>query len=189
MRYNTQRELQQDVIRRLDAVEERIHKTVDALSERQIAWNPPEGGWGIGQVFEHLCVTDEANFPTWELLIRAPDAPRLPGNDAPWSPRIGGRLVVQGLISPRKSRSPPRFRIGPDVRPQVRERFFECFARVRRLIAESANLEWAKLKHGSSALPILRYNMGDAWLIETVHLERHAGQIERVRHHAQFPQT
>jgi hypothetical protein len=98
-------------------------------------------------------------------------------------------MVVQGLTSPRKSRTPPRFRIGPTVRPQVDQRFFECFARVRRLIADSANLEWTKLKHGSSALPILRYNMGDAWLIETVHLERHAGQIERIRAHAQFPQT
>lgn len=188
MRYSTQRELQQDVIRRLDAVEERLRKASDRLSQRQLAWSPPEGGWGIGEVFEHLCVTDEANFPVWERLIRAADAPRLPGNDAPWSPRIGGRLVVQGLTSPRKSRTPPKFRFST-VRPEVDQRFFECFAHVRRLIADSASLEWTKLKHGSSALPILRYNMGDAWLIETVHLERHAGQIERIRQHAQFPQT
>jgi hypothetical protein len=84
MRYTTQRELQQDVIRRLDAVEERLRTASDGLSPRQLAWSPPEGGWGIAQVFEHLCITDEANFPVWERLIRAPDAPRLPGNDAPW---------------------------------------------------------------------------------------------------------
>jgi hypothetical protein len=189
MRYATQKELQRGVTQRITAVEPRLRAAIAGLTPTQVAWNPPEGGWSIAQVFEHLCVTDEAQFPNWERVIRAADAPRMSGEDAPWAPRLGGKFVVAGLISPRKTKSPPRFRIGPNVRPNVTSCLFDYIARVQRLIDESSLLEWRRVKLGSAALPIIRYNLGDTWLIEAVHLERHAGQIERIKAHAQFPKA
>jgi hypothetical protein len=103
--------------------------------------------------------------------------------------RLGGRFIVAGLTSPRKTRSPAKFRIGPNVRPNVAACLVDYIARVRALIDESAPLEWRKVKLGSAAMPIIRYNLGDTWLIEAVHLGRHAGQIERVRNHAEFPKA
>lgn len=81
------------------------------------------------------------------------------------------------------------FRIGPSVRPNVASCLFDYIARVQKLLEESAPLEWRRVKLGSAALPIIRYNLGDTWLIEAVHLERHAGQVERVRGHAEFPKA
>jgi hypothetical protein len=189
MRYSTQRELQEGVTARIRAVDPRLRAAIAGLTPAQLAWNPPEGGWSIAQVFEHLCVTDEAQFPLWERMIRASNAPRKTSSDAPWAPRLGGKFVVAGLTSTRKTKSPPKFRIGPNVRPDVTNTLFGYMRRVQGLITESADLEWRRVKFGSAALPIIRYNLGDAWLIEAVHLERHAGQIERIRSHAQFPQA
>ncbi len=189
MRYSTQGELQRGVTARIRAVEPRLRSAISGLSEAQLAWKPPEGGWSIAQVLEHLCVTDDAQFPAWERVIRAPNAARKGTDDVPWAPRLGGRFVVKGLLSPRKTKSPPKFRIGSTVRADITGCFFGYVQRVLSLIDESAPLEWRNVKLGSSALPIIRYNLGDTWLIETVHLERHAGQIERVKAHAQFPQA
>lgn len=138
-------------------------------------------------MFKHLCVTNDAQFPMWERLIRSSNAPRSAGT--PWAPRWAGKFVASGLSSPRKTKTPPKFRIGPNGQPNVTTCLFDYIARVRGLIDESAGLEWCNMKFGSVALPILRYNLGDAWLIEAIHLERHAGQMKRVRNHAQFPQA
>lgn len=189
MRYATQRELQHGVTQRMCAVEPRLRAAILGLSPTQLAWKPPDGGWSIAQVLEHLCVSDEASFPSWERVIRAPNAPRKTSDDPPWSPRLGGKFVVAGLLSPRKTKSPRKFRVGPNVRPNVADCLFDYIGRVLRLIDDSAGLEWRKVKFGSAALPIIRYNLGDTWLVEAVHLERHAGQIERVRGHAQFPKA
>ena len=189
MRYSSQNELHQAVVARIRAVEPRLRSAVANLTPAQLTWNPPEGGWSIAQVFEHLCVTDDAQFATWERVIRAPNAARKTSEDVPWAPRLGGKFVLKGLESPRKTKSPPKFQVGATVRSDVARCFFGYVQRVLALIEESAPLEWRNVKFGSSALPIIRYNLGDAWLIETVHLERHAGQIERVKAHAQFPKA
>ena len=189
MRYSTQNELRQAVTSRIRAVEPRLHAAIAGLTLAQLSWNPPEGGWSIAQVFEHLCTTDDAQFATWERVIRAPTAARKASDDIPWAPRLGGKFVLKGLESPRKTKAPPKFQIGAKTRANVAPCLFGYIQRVLALIDESAPLEWRKVKFGSSALPIIRYNLGDAWLIEVVHLERHAGQIERVKSHAQFPKA
>lgn len=189
MRYSSQSELQQAVMSRIRAIDPRLRAATADLTPAQLSWNPPEGGWSIAQVFEHLCTTDDAQFSTWERVIRAPNAARKASDDVPWAPRLGGKFVLKGLESPRKTKAPPKFQIGAKVRTDVARCFFGYVQRVLALIDESAPLEWRKVKFGSSALPIIRYNLGDAWLIEAVHLERHARQIERVKAHAQFPKA
>ncbi len=187
--YSTQAQLHRAVVSRIRAVEPRLRAVIAGLSPAQFAWNPPEGGWSIAQVFEHLCVTDEAQFPNWERVIRSPNAARKGDGDVPWAPRLGGKFVVAGLLSSRKTKSPPKFRIGPTVRANASECLFGYIARVLALLEESAGLEWRRVKLGSAALALIRYNLGDTWLIEAVHLERHAGQMERVRNHPQFPKA
>jgi hypothetical protein len=168
-------------------MEPRLRAVIAGLSPAQLAWQPPDGGWSIVQVFEHLCVTDEAQFPNWERVIRSPRSARRREDDAPWAPRVGGKFVMKGLLSPRKTKSPAKFSIGPSVRPNVAECLFEYIVRVLALIEESSPLEWRKVKLGSAALAVIRYNLGDTWLIEALHLERHAGQMARVRNHPLFP--
>jgi hypothetical protein len=189
MRYTTQNELYDAVTSRIRTAEPRYRAAIARLTPAQVAWNPPEGGWSIAQVFEHLCVTDEAQFPQWERVIRSPNAARKTSRDAPWAPRLAGKFVVKGLLGERKTKSPPKFQIGDTARPNVTETLVGYIDRVLALIEESTPLEWRRVKLGSAALPILRYNLGDTWLIEAVHLERHAGQIERVLNHASFPKT
>ena len=96
--------------------------------------NPPEGGWSIAQVFEHLCVADEAYLPLLERLVRAPNAPRRDTADVAWRPRWGGKLLMGALSRPRKVKAPKRFRIGPNVRDGVITEFFATIPRGLALI-------------------------------------------------------
>ena len=189
MRYSTQRELQQGVTERIRAVETRLRAAIAGLSQAQLAWSPPDGGWGIAQVFEHLCVADEAYLPLLERLVRAPNAPRRDTAEVAWAPRWGGKLLIGALSRPRKVKAPKRFRIGPTVREGVITHFFATIPRGVALMHEADALRWSKVKLGSVAMPLIRMNLGDVFLLGVVHTERHAGQIERVRNHPQFPKA
>ncbi len=189
MRYATQAELQQGVRERMQAVDARLRAAIAGLSPAQLAWSPPDGGWSIAQVFEHLCVANDAYRPVLERLVREPSSARRPAVDVSWRPRWGGRLLMAGLTSPRKVKAPKRFRIGPAVRDNVTTQFFASLPGTVALMHDADALRWSKVKLGSVAMPLLRMNLGDVFLVNVIHLERHAGQIERVRSHAQFPKA
>jgi hypothetical protein len=48
------------------------------------------------------------------------------------------------------------------------------------LVDDSAGFDWRRLRMRSPVMPLLRFNLGDAFLMLLVHAERHAGQMERV---------
>ncbi|MGQ0560713.1 MAG: DinB family protein [Gemmatimonadota bacterium] len=66
----------QDVRASIDA----IGRLQSQLSYLQIGWRPPTGGWSIGQVFEHLIISDSLYLPKlWQLAERGKRG------DMPWS--------------------------------------------------------------------------------------------------------
>jgi hypothetical protein len=62
----------------------------------------------------------------------------------------------------------------------VAERLLGHLDALRDLVAEAAGFDWRRLHVRSPLVPLLRFNLGDAFLILVVHAERHAGQMERV---------
>ena len=167
-------ELQRD-LRALDARTAELQGTVDRAA---FEWNPPEGGWSVAQVFEHLCVaTDDY------LAVLRPLVARLSSNDKTradltWRPSFAGGLLAKSMVSPRKVSAPKVWTPGPVPRPNVIAEFLVRQQELGRLIAESANSEWNRVRLASPVSFLIRMNIGDAFTILVRHTERHFKQID-----------
>jgi hypothetical protein len=179
-----QRDLHQALRARTLASHSRIAALARPLNADQLFRRPPTGGWSVGDVLEHLCVSSEAYGPLiLDLLRRArPDAGAAMRE---WSPTFFGKFLARSLEAPRKIPAPKHIRPGPSPRGGVVEQFLAQQLAFATRMDDAASFDWRALKLRSPLVPKLvrplaTMNLGDAFAIEVVHVERHAAQIERV---------
>jgi hypothetical protein len=154
----------------------------ESLDAAALAWHPPDGGWSVGQVFEHLCVANDDYLAILrERLSVAP--PLAPGSRAPtpWKPSLAGRLLVASFESSRKLPAPRSWRPAPDARPNVIAEFLSRQRELARLIERSMAFDWMRVRMASPVSALIRMNVGDAFTILVTHAERHFRQIDRIR--------
>jgi hypothetical protein len=176
-----QRDLQQALHTRTLALRERIATVSRPLDPEQLVRRPPDGGWSVGHVLEHLCVSTEI----YESPIRALLRDARPDAAAPmrqWKPTIVGRLFVRALERPAKLPTPKAMVPAAAPRAAVVERFLELLDTQVRLLDDATGFDWRRLRMASPAVPvpIKVFNLGDVFFGLVVHAERHARQIERV---------
>jgi hypothetical protein len=169
-----------NLLRANRAVIDRIRTTVAAVPTEAMLRSPPDGGWSIGEVLEHLIISADSYL---EVLRRTVEREKgsTASPDAMWRPSFMGGLLVGSFRSPRRMRAPRIYRPGPTPRPRVLEELIRRQEEVARLIAEGALLDWRRINLRSPVIPLIRMNLGDAFAVPVVHAERHAGQIERVK--------
>jgi len=76
------------------------------LSPAQLAWTP-DGGWGVGQVLEHLVTIADSYFAALRPLVYDRRAPIAEIGRNGWDPTLTGRFLVAGMRSRRRMRTPP----------------------------------------------------------------------------------
>jgi hypothetical protein len=178
-----QRELLQDLTRRAVAVRERIAAAVRPLDGDRLMRRPPAGGWSAGEVLEHLCVSDAVYEAPLDRALRGsrPDA-AAPLRE--FRPTWAGKFLATSLASPRKLPSPKSMKPGPTPRGGVLEDFLARARAFEALMESATSQDWRAVKLASPALPALplmpKFNLGDVFIVQVVHMERHAAQIERV---------
>lgn len=157
-----------------------------AMSPAQLAWTPPEGGWSIGQVLEHLVVANGLYLQLCEALV-ARGTPA--AAEATWKPTLIGGFLARAVApeATRKLPAPKLFRPGPTPRAGVLETFVGMQERLASLIDRSATLDWRRLKGPSPVTPLVRVNLGDAFQVLVNHGNRHLNQARRVAGAAGFP--
>jgi hypothetical protein len=162
--------------RALDTRTLTIHETTLPAG---FAWQPPDGGWSVGQVFEHLCVANDDYLVTLRRVLANPPA----GSQAErrWKPSLAGRLLVRSFESSRKLPTPKRWRPAPAPRPNVTREFLERQRELVELMERSMAFEWNRVRFASPVSPLIRMNVGDAFTILVTHAERHFRQLDRVR--------
>jgi len=164
----------------LDRIELRAHAAVAGLPESKFHEIPPDGGWSIAQVFEHLCLSNlsylDGPFPAAVAKSRA----RGPSAKV-WKPSLAGgwltRLLVEG------TRPWPTAKVlepGPEARPNVVDVFLGSVGRVRALMFEADGFDLG-VGFASPVASFVRLNLGDAFRLLVVHSHRHLGQVERTR--------
>ena len=163
-----------------------IEQLKSELEYLQIGWRPPDGGWSIGQVFEHLIMTDK---PYNEQLPRLAATAKRGG--APWKPTMMGGFVTRAVMpqAPRKIKTAKGFQPAPEPRANVID---EYLALRRDLLTKMESLKGVDLNRTRMKSPVMgliRYNVGDALMILTQHTQRHLQQIERNRKHPDFPKA
>jgi len=164
----------------LDRVEPRTRVAVTGLPEAKFREIPPDGGWSVAQVFEHLCRVNEAyaNGPLPGAIAKS----RARGpSDRPWRASLLGGWAGRALVEDGKPLPAPGiFQPGPQPRDQVVDTFLASVARIRQLMHEADGFDLG-IGLSSPVSPIFRLNLGDAFRILTVHCHRHLAQAERTR--------
>ena len=176
------------LLRDTNEVDARVKAVAERLDEAQLRWTPPDGAWGAGQIFEHLCISNDSYLVRLRALIARPNAPRAAA-DAVWKPSVMGGLLARS-VSPqgtRKLSAPKIYRPPPQPRAHVVEEFLRQQEQLRELLTASAALDWRRIRLSSPVTPLIRLNLGDAFTVLVVHAQRHTGQLERLVARADFP--
>jgi hypothetical protein len=174
-----QRDLQNDLQARTLALRDRVATLTRPLDPEQLVRRPADGGWSVGHVLEHLCVTSELYEPRIRALLHA-SRPDAGAARREWKPSLIGRLMVSRFEDPKRMSSPGRMMPALTPRGGVVERLLGHLDLLQSLVVDAAGFDWRRLHVRSPLVPLLRFNLGDAFLILVVHAERHAGQMERV---------
>jgi hypothetical protein len=176
----TQRDLYTKVKGQTIATRERITELVRKLDAAQLLQRPEPNSWSVGEVLEHLCVSDELfDAPTRKAVASARADATAPLRQ--WKSTLFAGLVAWSLENPRKLKAPSVFRPGPSPRTGVLEAFRRIDQSVVELMDRAEQLDWRAVKIHSPALPswMPAYNLGDVFRIHSIHTTRHAAQIER----------
>lgn len=60
------------VLKRLDKVHEKLTATVAPLDEVRFRRQPPDGGWSVAQILQHLCLVEERVIKDLEKAVSRP---------------------------------------------------------------------------------------------------------------------
>ena len=154
------------------------------LTQEQLGWRPRGDQWSIGQIMDHLVLTDRpALEPISKLVATAPRG------DAPWKPTIMGRLILMAVEpkTRRKTKAKKGFLPAEQPAGEVIEEYLEVRQRLLELLSQSAGADLNRVKTDYPIRTPFRYNLGDAFLILIRHTERHLQQIHRLRGLPGFP--
>jgi len=175
----------------IEEIEERTKRLTGGLDDRALGWRPPDGGWSVAQVFEHLVMGNELYFPVMRGLL-ADVTPASPGEAPPWRPSFFGRLLIRSLrpVSRRKLPTTSKLKPGLTVRDGVINEFLRTMRDTSDIIWKAHGLDLRRLRMTSPVSSLVRgLNLGDAFIIIVVHAQRHLGQIERVQAATGFPRA
>lgn len=164
----------------------RVESLVRPLSDAQLRWRPPDGGWSIAEVLEHLCIAYDAYIPLLRESIDSPNARRA-DEDAPWSATLAGGMLVRSFASDRRLPAPKIFRPGPEPRPDVLDEFLARERELGERLTSARTVDLRGVKMSSPVSRLVRINVGDALGILVQHARRHLGQMVRVRARVGFP--
>ena len=162
----------------LDIIDAEARILHDALTDEELRRSAPGGGWTIGQVFEHLIVSNSLYYERMERAL----ATRRPAGSSKWRPTLFGRMLANSL-SPQSTRrlpAPRVFRPAPEPRAQVIQAFLESQERFRTLARAADGLDLNRIRVTSPVSPLFRLNFGDALRVIVVHEQRHFQQIRRI---------
>lgn len=168
--------------RAIHELDERGAALVEGLSDKQLNWSPPDGGWSVAQVFAHLATTNELYLKQIRGAISRANSAGLARELGEWRPTVAGRMLASVFRSSRRAPAPRAFQ--PAAEPLSRAESVDAFLRTQReLLVElnrAASMDLRKARTHSPVIRIIPLNLGDCFELLVLHTRRHLGQVERV---------
>jgi hypothetical protein len=173
----------ESLLRQVEQLDEEVRRLTGDLTEADLHRRPADGGWSIGQVFEHLLIANGLYLARMRPLIARARAHETDRPVATWQPSFVGRFLIRslGADSTRKVRAPKVFRPGPSPRRHVVAAFLELQRDLAALLSDADGLDWSRLRLSSPVGRLIRINVGDAFVLLVVHARRHMVQVRRIR--------
>lgn len=165
-----------------DSQKEFLHAVSD-LTDEQWKWKPTPERWSVGEVAEHIFLSEQALFAKMKEAIANPVNPA-------WEEKTKGKTeFLLQVMAPRlgKAKAPE------EIQPQgklTRQEIMAGFAKVRANTIQFAEETKVALKEHTSEHPFPVFNTLNAyqWLLYIpLHNMRHDKQIEEVKATAGFP--
>lgn len=181
-RQRKQRELAEECDRRYRAQTARAKELTADLDEKARRRPRADGGWSIDENIAHLA---QINLQHLEPLRSALDAQPGASHEAEaaiWKPTTGGRLLIWAMNSPRKMKTPAKFR--PDRLDYAGDPvavFAESQNKLCDLLDRSRLAKWRDVRLHSPASRLVRLNAGDVFVMLADHNDRHLNMVERMR--------
>jgi hypothetical protein len=183
----TQRALLSETREAFTAVDARARQLMAGIGDGQLIWRPPDGGWGIDQVLEHIAVTNEQFLGKIRACLSNPRTPTRKTGDAEWRPTLAGKFLAYVMRNPRKAPAPSLYRPGPSVRPHVLEGFLRSHLDLQTELERASNVDLRRARTTSPVSGLIPLNLGDCFEVLALHSDRHLSQIERIKKRPDFP--
>jgi uncharacterized damage-inducible protein DinB len=174
----------------IDEIELRIRKDFRGLSDDQLNWKPPGGGWSVGECFEHLLTTNRLYLVRIERQLASAGAkPEGRRAETYRSGILGGWLARQMGPSPMvKVKTPRVFRPSSwRVAGTVLGDLLAQQEHLRRVVDASRGADLGGVRIPSPLTSLIRLRLGDVLELLVLHELRHLGQADRVRSIDEFP--
>jgi uncharacterized damage-inducible protein DinB len=180
---NMSQQEREQVIQLLKDSQKEFLQAVSNLSDEQWKWKPTPERWSVGEVAEHIMLSESALFSRMQAALKTPPNPD-------WEKKTEGktefllRVMAQRL---GKAQAPE------EIQPQgklSRAEIMTGFAEVRARTLIFAEETTIALKEHTSEHPFPVFNTLNAyqWLLYIpLHNMRHDKQIEEVKATAGFP--
>ena len=160
------------------------------LTEEQLNWKPDAKQWSIAQCLDHLTVaTQEFDKYFVATLDRARQKPPTTNPPAYRPTMMGGWLAKQ--VAPEAARKLPAPKIfRPADASNIRDAlqmFLDRHTKFVDFVRQCNGIDYNRARLRSPVTPLIRYSLGDAFVITVLHGQRHLAQANRVKTMANFP--
>lgn len=154
-----------------------------ALSEAELNTKPNENTWSIGEVLEHLMVTNTSYFVQFDNILAGNFRPGLWQKINPFTKWMGKKVLSD--LSPEAAK---KFKVLPAFKPvrstlpaNVLNEYLIHTEQVLKYMDALQNRLPEKTVISSPAAEVVTYTVQDALRIITIHTARHLQQALRVK--------
>lgn len=187
------------LIRKLSGLTEHfateVKRDFGSLSDAQLNWQPNERTWSIAQCLAHLNAYYRYYIPVFRGKIsntRFKDSPEFftssPLGIAVYrSVKLGKAKNVKRKLKSTKDYNPLINTTLSLVNPV--DEYLEHIKDFKAVIREGASINLRKTKCPLSLRPVVKLNMGDAFIFIAYHNERHIEQMNKVMRLPRFPKA
>lgn len=186
---NTQQTLSQ-LQSNLNEILQTFNQKFDKLSDKQIAWKPSPEKWSVAECLQHLNIANCFYVKKVDVILSKIDKSEFPVKSN-FDLSFQGKIFVNYIIDPKtkyKFSAPKVTKPGPDLDiSKLKTKFVEIINALQRQIVLSESLNLERIKIASPFTNLLKFTLGDVYMISARHTQRHVNQALRVIDLAEFP--
>lgn len=161
---------------------------IQSLTPNQLKWKASDAEWSIAECLQHLFTTNEYYLNLFQTL--KVNSSKLVSDEFEFKHRFVGKYILDG-VKPNNSRKIKTSKnFNPSYSSVDKEIFAKLTTQTEKIISSVTklkNINFVKTSIRSPFLKIIKYNLGDTFLILFYHILRHLGQIERIQKNTKFP--
>lgn len=177
------------LIEQLQEIENYVKQNLVQLSAEQLNWKPAAGKWCIAQCLDHLIISNQTYFPSFEKIVNNNYHPSLWQRINPFSKKMGHMLTNSISAIPEKRISAPKIFIPSNeyFGIEIIDKFLIHQQKIIPLIAALKKLKTRNIIISSPVSSLITIRLKDAITVIVQHEQRHINQANNVLHHSLFP--